>query len=781
MQGANFGTITQLPIFYQNTIQVKATLLYGRNGSGKSTIAKAFKKIKGEDVTSIQAASLLDNYNNSKNTDVNDQAHIYIFDEDFVGKNVRIQEDGLGAIVMFGEQANLTAVIEQATRELEDAEADRNQKKSVAEEYDDVTSNKSPKYYIEKMKTVLRGDNSWADRDKKIKGNVVNSSVSDNTYKDFINLSPTKIRDELIVDFSRELDNLKSAQSGAGKIINLIPSIPDCYFSYLTETGNNLLKKVIEHPELSTREKYLLGLVQVGKGENLRATAQEFEDPALDHCPKCHQPLSEKYKAELIASIQKVLSEEVEDHQKQLNELLLPTLEIDLSAFSELDYYQHCVNSINTLNQIIQHNNKLIQTKQINPYTPINVELYSINETVESLLTLLQQLDNERNAYNSAVADTNSIKVKLTKINNEIAYYDVIDYYRQYEAKKTEKETAGNDFATAERIVIEKQTLLGELNAKRNNINIAIDVINDGLKYIFFSENRMQIQIEDGLYKILSNGLPVKPKDISLGERNIIGLCYFFTDILRGKNKDSAYAEEYLLVIDDPVSSYDFENKVGILSFLKNQLGKFLLGNNETRALVMTHDLFAALAIEKMMKEITAECKNKFDEQRNYIYAFFELNDCQLKKFINNRNEYTELMKQVYEYGKNGAPEQDAYIGNIMRQVLEAFSTFEFKKGIEYISTDDNILSLIEQENDRVHYKNLMYRIVLNEGSHRREQTQNMQVDYFAVISEPEKRRTAKEILCFMYLLNKPHMKAHLGEGICSDIEAWCDSVRNQS
>ena len=113
-----------------------------------------------------------------------------------------------------------------------------------------------------------------------------------------------------------------------------------------------------------------------------------------------------------------------------------------------------------------------------------------------------------------------------------------------------------------------------------------------------------------------------------------------------------------------------------------------------------------------------------------------------------------------------------------MRQVMEAFSTFEYKKGIDSVFTDDTILAAMELEEDRIHYKNLMYRIVLNGGSHRCDQTRNMQVDFFAMISDSERRRTAKEILCFMYLLNKPHMMAHLGNVRCSTIESWCEAVR---
>ena len=780
LQGANFREATQLPLFFQNNKSVKATLLYGRNGSGKSTIAKAFRKIKGENEPVIQAVEVLDIQNTPTTLETEEQSHIFVFDEDFVSKYVHVQEDGLGSIVMFGEQAGLSEAIEVAIAELQTAEADRDQKRSVAEEYNNATNEKSPLYYLDKMRTVLQQDEGWAGRKRIIDGLRRNASVTNDTYKELIQLSPAKTRDELIVDFKEELENLKSAQSGAAMITIAIPGIPDSFSKFDIETGNKLLKKVIERPELSAREKYLLELVQNGKGEILRATAQEFENPALDHCPKCYQLLSEQYKKELIVGIQKVLSEEVKEHQRCLSSMQLSPFEMDLSAFQTLEHYQECIDSINALDQIIHNNNALFQKKFDNPYTPVNDELTSIAEGVESLTKLLQQLDTDRNNYNNTVADTRPIKDNLTKINNKIAYYDVIELSRQYNAKKSEKETADVTYEAAKQTFAEKQTNLNNLNARRDSIHIATDVINDGLKYIFFSENRMQIQVEDGMYKLLSNGHPVKPEDVSVGERNIIGLCYFFTRVLEGKNKATAYEEEHLLIIDDPVSSYDFENKIGILSFLKYQLGKFLYGNIETRALVMTHDLLTAINVEKMMEELMDECEKKINRQRDFVFAPYELYNCRLKRFVNKRNEYTELMRLVYEYGNGESEEQGAYIGNIMRQVMEAFSTFEFKKGIEAVSTDDIILSVIENEEERIHYKNLMYRIVLNEGSHRRDQVSNMLLDFFEIISDIEKWRTAKEILCFMYLLNKPHIRAHLGDRECESIETWCGEIRNQ-
>ena len=777
IQGANFETSTQLPLFCENNNPAKAVLLYGRNGSGKSTIARSFKRIKGLSCENIQTALIQDNQGTELTLTDEEKDHIFIFDENFVNENVRIQEDGLGSIVMLGEQAGLTELIETTVEDLKTAETDLNHKRDALKEYNNSSSPKSPRYYKNKMYAVLQQDDGWAGRKRRIEDLRRNASVSDNTYKDFISLSPEKKRDELIVEFDLEWKAFERAQSGASKITTDIPTVSTEYSLFDIDNGNVLLHQKLEQPELTEREQYLLGLVQKGQGEELKSTAHEFESSELTICPKCHQPLTSQYKTSLIKSIQRVLSEEVETHQSSLRSLILPELIMDLEPFQNLFSYQPIVDQLASINLLIQKNNSLLQSKIDDPYTPISGDLSSLVEELSDIEKNLKQLKIEKTKHNSAVTDTKSIKKKMTRINNEIAYWDVIDLARQHNAMESEKQAAESAFNEAQKIYTEKQDYLNELNAQRDSISIAIDVINDALKYIFFAEDRMQISVEDGVYKLTCNGHPVKPKDVSVGERNIIGLCYFFTSILKGKSRDNAYSEEYLLVIDDPVSSYDLENRVGILSYLKLELGNFLLGNTDSRALIMTHDLFTAVDVGKMCTELMSDCNKKFNGQGDFTYSPKELRNNQVIRFINKRNEYTTLLELVYDYANGDATDQEPFIGNVIRQVLEAFSTFEFKKKIEDVSIDDEILALMGNEEHKLYFKNLMYRLVLNEGSHRYDQTRNMQIDFFSFISESDKRRTAKDILCFMELLNAPHVKAHLGIDAARNIDEWCVEI----
>ena len=182
--------------------------------------------------------------------------------------------------------------------------------------------------------------------------------------------------------------------------------------------------------------------------------------------------------------------------------------------------------------------------------------------------------------------------------------------------------------------------------------------------------------------------------------------------------------------------------------------------------------------IKKISDELQKEFNESFGKNKT-AFNLFELKNCNLMKFQDKkRHEYTEMMKMIYEYSKGRCCDNSIFIGNIMRQVLEAFSTFEYKKGISEVSTNKSIINKLDYEYQS-YFGNLMYRLVLHGGSHREEQIQTCQLDFFSFISDEEKIRTAKDILCFIYLLNNSHLIAHLGD-VSDELNEWCSEIKNR-
>lgn len=135
------------------------------------------------------------------------------------------------------------------------------------------------------------------------------------------------------------------------------------------------------------------------------------------------------------------------------------------------------------------------------------------------------------------------------------------------------------------------------------------------------------------------------------------------------------------------------------------------------------------------------------------------------------------MIKDVFLFA-DGDTSQEISVGNKMRRVLEAFSTFCYRKGIAEVSCDDAILSQLGEYAD--YFENRMYRLLLHGESHFEEQVYSFHdaVNFYEYFSVEEKIKTVRDVLCFMYLLNSQHVKSYLPEAEQKLIK-WCDDIQD--
>lgn len=780
-QGAAFSNETTLPFF--STLQQRMCIVYGRNGSGKSTIAKAIVKAKGIDLPEISSANFLSAQGLPVAlTDDVGTHRVYVFNENYIQKNVRLKEDGLSTIVMFGQQGELEDRITRAQVEYEQADALRTQQAELCEKYHDRNSVLAPDYYISKMNLALSGDANWSGRERLITGARRNASVSDNTYVTIVANVPTQSEADTRKLYQEKYVLLKAVKDGNAKLDTQVNTCIE-----LTDRENEilgLLAQLIERPELSEREEYLLSITEKGQFDKLFDMQNVFDNPSVKTCPFCLQSISNDYRLGLIDSIKKILSKEVENHKETLLAMKFELISFDFGPFAKLpqEVLNNCETALKDLNEAITQCNQSIQNKVDCPFTPIADVAFGIKDKLSAFTYTLEILEAARKEYNAPFDNANNFQRELQHLNKEQAYYELIDLYNSYLNQAKEKRKEDEKLLGIMNEVRRKKQIVDDLIQQKKNICIAVDIINSNLRYVFFATHRLEINVEGDAYCLLSNGQKVKPSDVSVGERNVIALCYFFTEMLSNLNVESGYTEEMLIVIDDPISSFDMENRIGIMSFLRAQLNEVMCGNMNTKLIILTHDLSAVFDIEKAFEEVKESAKNKFGSEC-CTYCLLELTHKTLSDFrYKKRNEYSELLKMVYDYASSGNVEYEIIIGNVMRRTLETFSTFVYRKGIDKISCDENILDTLELPEYKTYFQNLMYRLILNGESHMEERTRTIvDAEFFGVLSPEEKQRTAKDILCFLYLLNPVHILAHLDGLNTAEIEAtittWCDNI----
>ena len=187
LQGANFVEETILPIFKKNYC-----LIYGKNGSGKSTISRALNKVKGDEIDSITTAALLDNDNQEIMLSEDEKQKIFVFNEDYIDQNIKLDGDGLETIVVLGKQKQVEDKLLESRNKLKDINKKLDEQEKKCTVYRDSGNVNSPQYYLEAIMRKLRDRAGWAERDRKIKGHRRASSVSSDTYKQFIERNPKK-------------------------------------------------------------------------------------------------------------------------------------------------------------------------------------------------------------------------------------------------------------------------------------------------------------------------------------------------------------------------------------------------------------------------------------------------------------------------------------------------------------------------------------------------------------------------------------------------------------
>ncbi len=780
IQGRCFSDNTSLTL-YPNTND-RISVIYGKNGSGKSTISMGFYNLTQETPSTDITLKLLDNTDSILNS-ADYKNNIFVFNEQYIDKNVKIDDDGLGTIVLLGGQVDIQTDIDKHVSLEAERKIEWEKSQERLSEYKTRTNPLSPEYHLDKIRMMLKKPGGWSETDSRIKGHKQNSPVREEILFEICKLKPS----DTIENLKKQFEDKKVLLDKISDTTISFPAL-QCDSIYVEEDFDErvcgLLSQIIEEPVLTEREKLILAAIQNGQQNIIENSKNTFSNESMSYCPYCYQPVQSQYRKELINNINRVLNKDVEDHKAALGAITFPIIDEDYSKYENLNY--DLIKRINGQKEkcmvLIDDYKENIKLKIENTYTPILIQPKGFTVAISKFNSLLAELKQEIAEFNDAITRRNKIVLQLTSINKEIAHFDVQDLYRSYLKQDKDLKVQEENVAIALQNYQSESQILSNLQLRKSNVGLAITNINNALEYVFFSKNRLSIELRNEKYYLKSNGKDVLPKNVSLGERNILALCYFFTQMMSNQEINKLYQSEALVIIDDPVSSFDFENRVGILSYIRYQVDCLIKGNQQSKILILTHDLTTAFDLRKAMNEVANSTKGIAQIQPT-TSILQELKKAQLLTFKKERNEYEQLLHTIYKYATGEIADCDVIIGNVMRRALEAFSTFNYKKGIEEVSCDKNVLCALGDRS--IYFNNLMYRLVLHGESHYAERIYSLRDDtnFYEFISIDEKTRTAKDILCFMYLLNPAHIQSYLQtiSHAIENVRQWCNQIKDNS
>ena len=781
IKGGCFEDETVLELFKGDS---PLSIIYGRNGSGKSTIARCIKQLVSPEAEEIlqgvsdEIGEETSHIVNSESPiDEEHKAGVFVFDEDFLRENVRVEKDGLNTIVMLGGQVELNQELNAAKESLQKKKEEVRKQEEVVKRYEDKKSPMSPLYYHSQIREKLRENGGWADIDRDLKGNIEKSRVTENFINSLIEQKePEETYDQLRIQVEadkRLFMETESSQSIEWSVEEII----------LPENLNELVKlleRPLDSPQLSEREQRLMDLLtKINKDTHYyfdQHKTQYMLEEKWSFCPLCLREITNQDRTSIADVLTRLLNGEANEYNAKLNEAYewFKPVEIEFPKFPgdlNTEELRNATNAKDDLNKILAIVRGKIEQRMRNIYEPLKDTITSdiVQKYISSLKAFCIAIGTMRksvHAFNEAVNERNKLRAKVHRKNAMLARKYLANELASYKKALSNQETDERNLGLLKTQANEISTEISTLKAKLERIDIALDYINKELQYVFFSDRKLQLLYGDGCYKLKVNGKNVKPNKISVGERNVLGLCYFFAKMFSGKNEENKYSSEYLIVIDDPISSFDYGNRLGVMTLLRYQFGNIKKGNQNSRILVMTHDLQSVFDLIKVKKELSVGKSNK---------TFLELENMKITE-QKEKNEYKKLLSHVYDYANCECPEKldescEISIGNIMRRLLEAFSSFCYNRSFEDMIQLDGLIDKIPVA-EREYYKNFMYRLTLNGESHQEEQVYTFNI-FESFSTSAEKRQTAKSVLLFLMYVNEPHLRAYLGASEVEKVKNW--------
>ncbi|MDE6604930.1 MAG: AAA family ATPase, partial [Clostridia bacterium] len=422
IQGKCFTNKTDF-IFFTD-IGDRIGLVYGKNGSGKSTISEGINISSNKHICDELTATFLDEAQHELELpDIQDK--VFVFNENYIDRNIKIDDDGLGTIILFGKQADIQSEIDACEKEIEIVQNEYTKAYENNQQYLKNENILSPQYHWLRIQEILKKPGGWAEQDSKLKGNRRNASVTDGIINDICTLSPSKTYEELIEEFKRKkilYDKLDDTTTSYPNKIEQI-FLPTNWESEIC----NLLAKKIDQPCLSEREKQILTIIQSNGQTAIEDARRVFSKDNTTFCPYCFRPIDKIYKSELLESINRVLNKDTDEHIEELSKITFPTFENDYVTYNLLD--GDLVNQIHVqisaCEKLLKKYADAISIKRNKIYTPLNMSENGLYDEIKNLNSLLLQLEKKRTDFNAAYKQKNSILNELLNINKQIAHMDV--------------------------------------------------------------------------------------------------------------------------------------------------------------------------------------------------------------------------------------------------------------------------------------------------------------------------------------------------------------------
>lgn len=659
----------------------KYNLIYGWNGTGKSTLSNLFSCLEHRSLTprfsTAQFSIALEDGSAITEADLpSSSLNIHVFNQRFIHENIDWDKSVKSILLIAKEKIDDLQKLEKLKLELqakktayEDKQSDLKKQRESLEKF---LTNAAKKMKLG-LQAIDTSDSYYLNYDRRKLSNFIQNNgdaivraesiLPDKKVIELTNAAkPDQLPTIIFTPTAIEPDYFKNA---VGRLRDLIA----------TTAVNQAIQRLTDNPDI--RDWIQTGL-EIHKHHNSQT---------CEFCGSTFTPLR-------VEALGAHFSKEFTDFQNRLQNAatwiesqgtpinqLPATTELYKEYVAELEKFRKEFTEIaEKINHQIDGWRNALKAKITNPATTdiqiadvIEEDVTKFNDVLKSVVELVGKHNNKTSNFK---AETSKSKAAL-ELHFAAAEIQEFDYVNSEKKCNDLEAESKNDQKEIEKLRSE----LGAIEALLSNETLGAKEFNDILhRFIGRSELCLSFNREKKGYEIIRNGVGEHDGNLSEGEKTAIAFVYFITKLKENGNN----IKNTIVVVDDPVSSFDSNHLFHAYSFLRTQcteaLQLFVLTHNFTY-FKLVRDWFSGTNRNRVSKGKPENCLfYRLDAPPSSPrYSSLVDADESLKHY---GSEYHYVFKKLYDYRAHTTLNRDeAFLtANLARKLMESFFSFKFPK-----------------------------------------------------------------------------------------------------
>jgi energy-coupling factor transporter ATP-binding protein EcfA2 len=692
-------SINSLTMFNDNQIidlSKKLTIIFGYNGYGKSSISRLINSV---------STTKLSNYNTKSLNSLESDKPLYFEILDDNGAKLDVVD-----AVVFNKDFVDTVIRKSSFIE--------NKITSSSKIVTDLSFSEKEAF------DIVSGKLSNIGQSLKIEKESVDRMIQDEITQEKMRINASKMRSYDLAKFYKDYDSMQTNidQKEFITIRNKILSLGS--FDEETRIPNVKLAQFAGIEEFIEIMSYSEEQMKIELFDKIMSNERDWildgvEFANKDTCPFCYQSIRDvdlvksfkKYKESNIAKKMESLKRYFSSLHNESNEILsnLQLIENSVLTFKEvIEKSDELISKIIVTRQYVtkidEEIQKLYNDKRNNEYSIVNVD--------KSLNSVITGIKSDISAINVIVVNINHTfeKASQTFLKSRQECLDKFIFpsikrkYLSHIEKIQQMEESYHELKSEHEIA---DKMYSEALKSRNPV---IKEINETFESLGFEKYRV-----DGNFSLIHNKSRKEidnsfTEKLSDGEKSLVAFTLFYSQI-----KLKVFDEPSLIVIDDPVSSLDYENIYNIYYLIDGMVRN----NGSEKYLIATHN------------NIYLSCLLHRRDPKEYNLLRIEKNDSNKSSLIESKtkvsNVYIDKLREVKTISEKQTPSahDKLIVPNFCRYVLETLSIFQFPNSTDPLSRLENFIrehnKILRNKGEAVFINDTRLTVLfgtINKGSH---------------------------------------------------------------